>query len=290
MKGKVTKLCDIDSIEIPEDMLKVEVTPDFVENALRLLSLRYGKSIDAETVENGDTVYCRADEESYPDKRKILLFIGTGVTGAETAESDVLGKSITETVETEIAEKKVNLTIEKIVRHIPAEVCDSIILSMNVEGVDTVDKYKEYILTKKLDSLKTEKIKAINYFLLTALSENSVFEYDECEMDEYAEKAADEAFELYSPEELSETREELKDEYIASKKQAWTAKAFCQAKGIKPDMTEIEDDADRMLEMMSLMGEELPDRDEIIEQSEENAYYGEFFTFIENMMSGKIGG
>lgn len=290
MNGKVIKLCDIDSIEIPEEMLKVEIEPDFAENALKLLSLRYGKTADEEKVESGDTVYCKADEESYPDKRKILLFVSTGVAGAEKAESDVLGKVIGETVETEILEKKVKLTIEKIVRHIPAEISDDLISSMKIEGVNSVDKYKSYIVAKKLDSLKTEKIKAINYFLLTTLAENSVFEYDEKEMDECAEKAADEAFELYSPEELGETRDELKLEYIASKKQAWTARAFCQSREIEPDMAEIEEEADQMLEMMSLMGEELPDREEMIEQSMENAYYGEFFNFIEKEMNERIGG
>lgn len=43
MNGTVTKLCDIDSIAIPEPMLELHVDEQRVEEELQQLSLRYAK-------------------------------------------------------------------------------------------------------------------------------------------------------------------------------------------------------------------------------------------------------
>ena len=41
MKGYVTKLCDIDSIGIPDEMLEVHIDKERIENQIAALSLRY---------------------------------------------------------------------------------------------------------------------------------------------------------------------------------------------------------------------------------------------------------
>ena len=40
MKGYVTKLCDIDSIGIPDEMLEVHIDKERIENQIAALSLR----------------------------------------------------------------------------------------------------------------------------------------------------------------------------------------------------------------------------------------------------------
>ena len=41
MKGYVTRLCDIDSIGIPDEMLEVHIDKERIENQIAALSLRY---------------------------------------------------------------------------------------------------------------------------------------------------------------------------------------------------------------------------------------------------------
>lgn len=61
MKGIVKKLCDIDGIAIPAEMLEVHVDDKQVEQAIERLSLRYAKECPAETAQNGDLVRWHAE-------------------------------------------------------------------------------------------------------------------------------------------------------------------------------------------------------------------------------------
>lgn len=47
-----------------------------------------------------------------------------------------------ESFETELVGKKVQLTVNKIVRRTPAEVTDELVAGMGVEGVSTIDEYR----------------------------------------------------------------------------------------------------------------------------------------------------
>ena len=88
MKGVVEKLCNIDSIAIPEELLDNHVDEHQVEAAVQALSVRYAKEEETEEVSKGDFVSCEADKESYPDGRTILIYAGMNLPGAEEAEAD----------------------------------------------------------------------------------------------------------------------------------------------------------------------------------------------------------
>ncbi len=53
-----------------------------------------------------------------------------------------LGMNSGESFETELVGKKVQLTVNKIVRRTPAEVTDELVAGMGVEGVSTIDEYR----------------------------------------------------------------------------------------------------------------------------------------------------
>lgn len=78
MKGIVKKLCDIDGIAIPAEMLEIHVDDKQVEQAIERLSLRYAKECPAETAQNGDLVRCHAEAG---DGRPILLYPRHGKAG-----------------------------------------------------------------------------------------------------------------------------------------------------------------------------------------------------------------
>ena len=58
MNGYVSNLYDIDSIVIPEEMLKTSVDEQRVEKEVQALSVCYVKEEVAEIVSKGDLVYC----------------------------------------------------------------------------------------------------------------------------------------------------------------------------------------------------------------------------------------
>lgn len=290
MKGVVEKLCDIDSIAIPEELLDIHVEEQQVEAAVQSLSVRYAKEEAAEEVSQGDFVSCEADKESYPDGRTILIYTGMNLPGAEEAEAAVLGKKTNDTVSTNLAGKKAMLTIQKILHRIPVEVNDELIASIGMEGVTTVADYKDHIRAKMLEDVKMENSKGIISHLIQNMTIESTYQYDEAEMDAYVQSKMDQY--LQEAKEAGEevSPEEIKEGVLNQEKQGWMAEAFCKSKGIEVDLSSIEEDTDKMMEMMQLMGEEVPDRDEMNQMAVQDAYFGSMVAYISNMVEEKMGG
>lgn len=289
MKGFVSKFCDVDSIEIPKEMLDVSVDENCAEQAIEKLSLRYASQSTAESVEQGDTVFCKSEKSVYPDERTVLIYTDVILPGAEKASKDVLGKNVGEIFETEIFEKEMQLKIEKIIRKTLAKVDDELIASMGIDAVDSVALYKQYIINKTANQIKTENIKHINNYVISSAVENSEFSYDEDEVMKYAKDEYQKYLEEYGDEE-SESEEEIIDAIISNLKQYWYAEAFCKEKQIEIDMQSAKEQAKQMVEMMSLMGQEVPSEEEMVQEAVQNEYLRGLFTYIESKTAEKMGG
>lgn len=291
MNGYVNKLYDVDSIVIPEKMLDVNVDEQRVEEELQALGLRYAKESQADSAKEGDLVYCTADTDSYPDGRTILIYTGVEMPAAKEAVAAVLGKKAGDTVRTVLAEKNIVLTVKKILRRIPVEVNDSLIESTGIDGVTTVEAYKEYIREKLMADAQMEASKMAVAFMVQQMTEESTYTYDEAEMEAYVQEHMDECLADYK-----EMGEEIPDPEIVrtglieQMKQMWMAEAFCKDKGIEVDMSSVEEQADQMIEMMELMGEEVPERSEMIENTIQDEYFSQFINYISTMIEQKIGG
>ncbi len=290
MKGFVTKLCDIDSIEIPEEMLDIRVDEGQVEAELSALSLRYAKEELAETAACGDTVFCRADKESYPDGRTILIYTAVPLPGAEDAAKQLLGKRAGDTVTVQLAGKTAALTVEKVLRRIPVEVSDELIAQLGLEGVATVADYRNYLRKKAMDDQKMEKSKAAIRYILDQMDAGSTFEYDQQELDAYVQKNMEQYLKDMQEMGMEESPEEIKASILAQEKQNWMAEAFCKAHNIAVDLADAENQADQMMEMMQLTGEPVPEREELVEMGLQNAYFEGILHYMEGILEKKMGG
>ena len=290
MNGYVSKLCDINSIAIPEELLHVEADEQAVETQVRALSLRCAEETEAERVETGDIVHCKADAASYPDGRTILLFTGTAVPGAEEAAKAALGKNVGDAFTAALAGKTVELTVEKIVRRVPVEVTDAVIAALGIDGVTTVAGYRDHVRAKAVADQQMENTKMITANFLRELVANSSFVYDETALEQYLQEHM-----AQFVAECAEMGEEVPEEEIRSSvldqmKQNWVAEAFCKSRGIEIDKAAIEEQADQMMEMMSLMGEEAPDRAELIEMAYQGECLNGLIDGINEIIAEKMGG
>lgn len=290
MKGFVTKLCDIDSIEIPKEMLDIHVDEQQVEAELSALSLRYAKEEPAETAQTGDVLFCRADRESYPDDRTILLYTSVPLPGAEDAAKLALGKETGDCFTAKLAGKNVTLTVEKIVRRTPVAVNDDLIAQLGIAGVATVEDYRNYLRNKAQKDLELESSKAVVRYILEQMEAGSTFEYDRQEMDAYIRKNMEQYLRESQEAGFEESPEELREAVLAQEKQNWMVEAFCKSRGIEIDRAEAEAQADQMLEMMQLTGEPVPDREELVEMELQNACFDGLMGYIEKMLEKKTGG
>lgn len=291
MKGTVITLCPPEKIQIPEEFLTISVDEERVEEELRRLSLRYAKETEEEVAQKGDTVFCRADAQSYPDGRTILLYTGAEMPGAEEASRAVLGKKAGDEVFTKLGEKDVVLTVEKVIRLLPVEVNNALIASMGLESIQTVAEYRSFTAEKIRQDAKMEKHKMAMAYVEQQMEDNSTFAYEEEALDKELEENRDaiqadcRAYHMPVPDD-----EEIRIGILRQAKQVWMAKALCEQQGIHPDVSEAEAAADQMAEMMSLMGEEVPPREKLVEDAVNNGYVNELFRIVDEYVSEKMGG
>ena len=291
MNGVVKKLYDIDSIVIPEEFLDVHVDEQQVEEEVERLSVRCAKESLTEVVSNGDMVVCQADPESYPDGRTIQIYTGMQIPGAEQAEAALCGKKTGETCQTALMGKNVTLTIRKVIRLIPAEVTDELVAGLGQEGVKTIEEYKKYIRNKMAEDQQMEKTKEAIRYVLEEMTEKSEYAYDEAEMDAYVKHEMEQyAGQMDEGEDEDVTQDEMRNGIIGQEKQRWMAEAFCREKGIEVDLSNVEKDADQMIEMMQLMGEAVPEREEMIRMTTQDAYFNGLADYINTLIAEKLGG
>lgn len=289
MKGFVNDLYDINRIEIPDDMLKVCVDEQRVEEEIQKLSLRFAKETMADLVEKGDVVYCQADKESYPDGRTILVYTGLDIPGTETAIGALVGKKPGDVAETVICKNSVTLTIKKIIHRTPVDVDDALIADMGIDGVNTVEDYRNDVRMQMIRDLLMEKKKMATKYIIDQLLEKSTYSYDEAMMDAYVDSMMPQY--MKELEEFGETmsEEEVRASIIDQCKENWMAQAFCKQHGVEIDEAAVDEEVGRMIEMMELTGEPVSDRDEIREMMLQNEYFNGLIGHINRIIEQKAG-
>ena len=290
MIGSVNKLYDIDSVVIPAELLDIHVDEQNVEMGMRQLAMRYATECPAEVIEKGDVVYALPDKESYADGRVILIFTGIDMPGAEIASQDVLGAKVGDAVSTELYAQQVTLVVQKIVRRVPAPIDDQLAIRMGIVGVTTVEECRSYLREKALADIRLENSKEIAHIYVDALHKNSTYEYDEAEAKAYIDSVYDEVAAEYASYGMELSEEQLRQDILEQKKQEWMIRAFCEDHGLEVDTSEVESEAEQMMEMMALMGEDVSDREKYLEMSLSGAYANQFFMYIEKLAEEKMGG
>lgn len=293
MNGCVKDLFDLENIIIPDDMLDICVDEQKIQDEVNNLALRYAKEIEVDTVDKGDMVCCEVDRVVYPDGRHILIYTGIEIPGAEKAVDDVLDKKVGDTVITLLCNKNVELRIVKITRKVPATVNNELVVGIGIDGVSTVEEYKNYVRKRDWTNQKTEKNKELVYFILQEMVSKSTYSYKQEDMDEYIKSVMEEYAEQMAEMAemgMEESEEEIKSGIEFNAKQMLVAKAFCEKKNIEIDKKAAMKEAEQMIEMMELMGETVKDRDSMLESAIEGAYMNEMFGYLDEYIELKLGG
>ena len=84
MKGYVTKLCDIDSIGIPDEMLEVHIDKERIEKQIAALPLRYANEISSIICAQTDILYGKDGD---------MVAAYTYIEGKDKASTDKIAES-----------------------------------------------------------------------------------------------------------------------------------------------------------------------------------------------------
>lgn len=290
MQSKVIKLCAPEAVQIPEELLNDTVDEQQIDAELQKTALRYAEQRQVELVAKNDVVYCEADKESYPDGCCVMLYTALDIPCAREAVAEVIGKCIGDSLTVPLNEKNVRLTVKSIVRLVPVEVNDALIASIGIDGIFTVADYREYIRTKMLEDIHMENHKKAVAFVMTQMLEQSVFEYDDAEIDLFLADHMDEIEADYRENDMElPSHEELREMALEQKKQSWLAEEFCRQNDIEIDMAAVEADAEQMREMLEMMGERVPSTEQLTAEALNNAYIMELFGKIDAFLAEKTG-
>ena len=287
MNGFVTKLYDVDSITIPAECLKTQIDTQAIEDEIKALSLRCARETKAVEAAEGDLVCCKADQASYPDNRTILLFTGLQLPGAEEAAKAAVGKHPGDVFTAKLAGKTVQLTVEEIIRRVPVPVNDATVASLGMEGITTVDAYRAYLTDKAEKEQKQEQNKLIMRHYMDEMVNGSQYSYDESEMAAYVEKMKAEALER-DPATAEMGDEKITESIVYQCKQQWLAEAICKEQGKMPAKEQIEQYADQMAEMFQMVGEAVPDREELLEMAKNELCIEPMFEYLNQLIQQKV--
>ncbi len=290
MEGIVKVLCEPESVSIPEEYRNCSVDARQVDDALQHLSLRYAARTETEIVQPGDTVHCRAQRERYPDGRTVLLYTAVELPGAQQAAQAAVGKCVGDVFNAPLAGQDTTLTVEKIIRPVPVEVNDTLIASMGVQDVHTVADYRAYITEKMRQDRMTEQHKMAIRHVIAEMLNRSEIEYDAAQLEQELAQQAEAIRAEYLAYGMELSDEDIRNGFVEQVKQIVLAKELCARRGITIDRDEVENEADQMQEMMQLMGEEVPSREQLVEESMERAYVNALFSLIEAAVNEKMGG
>ena len=167
---------------------------------------------------------------------------------------------------------------------------DALIGRMGLDGVATVDGYRAYLRQKKLEDLQMERHKELIRYLLDHMLEGCTFSYDEAEMDAFVQDTIRDITEHYPDEAADADPEEMRASILAQEKQRWMAKAFGEQQGVEIQMDQVEAETDQMIEMMQLMGEQVPSREEMIQLTIDDQYSNALFAYLDEIIAKKMGG
>lgn len=289
MRVKVSELYDMNQLSIPEDMLKISIDNEEVENGINRLKKIFAEESDAEIVTKGDLAICEAKGNEDLEDRKILIYSGLGLPGAEDAEKAVIGKKVGDEINTDLNGRAVKLLINEIKHYEEAELSDKLVALLNLENVNNLDEYREYLVHKAYEVEIKDKNKDINRYILDKMIDNSRFEFNDAEIKAYIDHLMELELPMYQAEGIDISEEELRESLFSQLKDFWIADAYCEKNNIKFDLKEIEEETDRMIEMMTLMGEEVEDREEMLDQTRQNEALSKLFQDIDKYIKLKRG-
>lgn len=188
MKAIVTKLCDMDSLTVPEEMTKWRVRSEDVEEQLRTLALTHAVELHPDRVESHDSVRLSAD-----GRMDVLLYPGLNLPGAQEAEKAVLGLGVGDTLIAPIGGSTLTMRVEEIRRRAPAAIDDGLIQAEKMDGVSTVEDYRSWYRAKTEAQNKETIQKEIAIYLLGELRDGSQYDFDREEVDAWAAQRAQNA-------------------------------------------------------------------------------------------------
>ncbi len=197
MQSKVVKLYDYMQTEIPDEVREWKITDGEILEALELLGKDHARLSRVESVKKGDSVVCVCTEGTDTMKRRtILLYPGRSLTGAEEAESTVIGCKKGDLFSCMLAQGKVTLLVKEIFSMLDMPVSDELVQAEEIEGVTTLEEFYQWYRKEYTPKKRGKAQQAIAQILFLELEKHTEVKFDEEEKKQWMKNSGENLYNL----------------------------------------------------------------------------------------------
>lgn len=182
-KSKVLEIYDLKNVNVPEELLRIEVDKSKLKDALMRVAKKKSVTIEVnDAIISGDQII--AEMRSSVDKfnKNIPIVIGMGLFN-KSFEDKLLGLKKNEVKCISVDGSTVEVKITDIKRKTVPDVTNDMIMKLGIEGVSTVDEFNRYSFDEAASKIKEEKLSKIYSIALNEMAEKSKFELVQQDME-----------------------------------------------------------------------------------------------------------
>lgn len=193
-KPEIIKLCDFREIPIPDKLLEVKVPRSDFDSALERVAKRYLDISQTDgPVHKGDIVI--ADLQSAdPAWQREGEHINVGLGFAEPALEEALaGMRAGEEKAVDIRGTSVTVCVTSIRRLAVPALTDGHVKALGLEGIETVDAYKDHLLAERAFREETNRVDVIVTYVIKQVIASSEFRIPEEALEEVYQKELENA-------------------------------------------------------------------------------------------------
>lgn len=166
-KSQLIKLADFKEIKIEVDTLGTPMSEEKIQGLLSKLAKRNIIIADADRIEKGDivTINLTSVEEKF-NKKNLPVTVGIGLFNLDL-ENKLLAMVKDESRILDINGIEVKVEVKSVKRRIIPEITNELIGGIGIEGVTTVEEYKEFLINEDLRRQRMEILpgKSVEYVI-----------------------------------------------------------------------------------------------------------------------------
>lgn len=185
MKSEIISLADLADFTLDPALKDTSITEDEIQQKILMLAKDHGELVETDTMEAGSGVICTDAHGN-----TVLLYPHLGLPGAEQAEADVLAKKPGDSFETVICDRKVTLTVNKILLNMACPVDDTLAAKSGLENVSSLQQLHDAYLAEMQEKKKQENMRIAIMEMMRFLVDNTEVKLDEEEVSEWTTQQA----------------------------------------------------------------------------------------------------
>lgn len=184
-QSKLEKKCSFEEVNIPLELKQISIDAEWIEDEIRQLEEKNLAIMEVQDgISKGDIVTIRMMSESSGKEKISQISTGRGYFDAKL-EKELLGmkKGNCKVIEKDGEQTKVY--IEQIKRRVIPMIQDEMVKKEQIEGVNNVSAYQEYIFNKLVKEKKEEQLEQIVDVAIEEMIAHSEFSLVQDEVDKF---------------------------------------------------------------------------------------------------------